>query len=76
MALPPDVDDWHQREPSEAQLVRMGPGIVGVLRQLKNDNTTPAEAQHLIEVILNTLVQPGKKSPDAATGAPADVNKN
>jgi hypothetical protein len=47
------ADDWKQRERAEAQLVAMGPVVVGVLKQMSG--SAPPEAQQRIDSVLKQL---------------------
>jgi hypothetical protein len=53
------TEDWKQRERAEAQLVAMGPIVVGVLKEISG--SVPPEAQQRIDSVLKQL----EKSPSS-----------
>lgn len=48
-----NAEDWKARDRAEAQLVSMGPSVVGVLKQLRESQ--PPEAQQRIDSVLKQL---------------------
>lgn len=50
-----DADDWRARDAAQAQLVAVGPPVLGVLRQLRP--TVPIESAQRITQILGRLTQ-------------------
>jgi hypothetical protein len=48
-----NADDWKQRDTAEHQLVKIGPGVVATLKQLRDSQ--PPEAQQRIDSVLKQL---------------------
>jgi hypothetical protein len=48
-----DADDWQARDAAEKQLVKLGPAVAGVLRQVRDKQ--PPEAQQRIDAVLRQL---------------------
>jgi hypothetical protein len=64
-----DADDWRTRDAAQAQLLAVGPPVLGVLRQLRP--TVPVEAAQRITQIVDCLTrqldQTGKTPPTLDT---------
>jgi hypothetical protein len=56
-----NADDWKQRDAAEEQLVKLGPGVGGTLKAMRDQQ--PPEAQQRIDSVLKKL---GKPSASAA----------
>ncbi len=54
-----NADDWKQRDAATQQLVKLGPGVVGTLKTLRD--AAPAEAQQRIDSIVKQLQKPDAK---------------
>ena len=61
-----NAEDWKQRDRAEAQLVSMGPPVVGTLRQLRD--AQPPEAQQRIDSVLRKLEKSGTPGAPATGG--------
>lgn len=64
------ADDWKQRERAEAQLVAMGPIVMGVLKELCS--AQPPEAQQRIDSILKQLESQKASATSVGAGRSAD----
>jgi len=58
-----NAEDWKARDRAESQLVAIGPGVVGVLNDMRA--AQPSEAQQRIDAIIKSLKAP-KTAPPAA----------
>ena len=63
-----NADDWHQRDAAGAQLERMGPAVVGVLKRLRDEQ--PAEAQKRLDEIIKTLRATSRNEPAPSVAPP------
>ncbi|HTW95815.1 MAG TPA: hypothetical protein VMD30_13515 [Tepidisphaeraceae bacterium] len=54
------ADDWHQRDAAQATLTSLGPVVVGVLRQMRDNQ--PDEAKQRIDAILRSIDESSKSA--------------
>jgi hypothetical protein len=50
-----NADDWKQRDTAEHQLVKIGPGVIATLKQMRDSQ--PPEAQQRIDSVLKQLAK-------------------